>query len=199
MYTPIRVWGQRLGSVASGCVRPFPIASWMERKWQGSWRCLPWCTCGLTLQLGDALVIARRFIFDVPAGHVYQRLHNMIFTVRSGPPPNPQTPKLWNFNPKQVTSIFWSSKGFAVIFTVSGPTRQPPSLLLVSPSFGETKLPSNSASWRAFCALPAPGPSGTGNRCQGSVGWGLDWSFWLTSSRANMRLDNFFFQNWFQI
>ena len=164
----------------------------MERKWQGSWRCLPWCTCGLTLQLGDALVIARRFIFDVPAGHVYQRLHNMIFTVRSGDPPNPQTPKLWNFNPKQVTSIFWSSKGFSVIFTVSGPTRQSPCLLLVSPSFGETKLPSNSASWRAFCALPAPGPSGTGNRCQGSVGWGLDWSFWLTSSRANMRLGNFF-------
>ena len=62
---PLELWGQRLGSVASGCVRPFPIASWMERKWQGSWRCLPWCTCGLTLQLGDALVIARRFIFDV--------------------------------------------------------------------------------------------------------------------------------------
>lgn len=107
-----------------------------------------------------------------PGMFIYQRLHDMIFTVRSGPPQTPKPPKLWNVSPKQV--------------------RQSPCLLLVSPSFGETKLPSNSASWRAFCALPAPGPSGTGNRCQGSVGWGLDWSFWLTSSRANMRLGNFF-------
>lgn len=107
----------------------------------------------------------------------------------------PQTPKPQSYEiliQNKSPAFFWSSKGFAVIFTVSEPTRQSPCLLLVSPSFGETKLPSNSASWRAFCALPAPGPSGTGNRCQGSVGWGLDWSFWLTSSRANMRLGNFF-------